>query len=108
MCDNTANELYEDQWNDYFTYVNSDVRQKFKWEDDLYIAYGSHNDLPISEIGFWYGDAEDLFVSAAGTESYITFKYGHSIINEEDVEYFTQMEIDENMLYENMGYWFSA
>ena len=108
MCDLTGTYEYRDQWEDYFTYVNTSVLQKLQFEDDLYIAYGSHYKLPVEDIKFWYEDAEVYFVTSLYPDGYIAHKYSDHVLTEDDVDYFLDKEIDEGMLFENLGYWFRA
>lgn len=106
MCDLTELELYGLQWQDYFDYVNTDVRNLFSFEDDLYIGYGSKYNLPIEDVKFWYEDAETYFVSSIDPVEYIENKY--QVTDAETIDYFVEKEIDEGMLFESNGYWFYA
>lgn len=107
MCDVNKLEVYSDRWNDYFDFVNTDIRRWFTFEDELYIAYGSYNNLPIEDVKQWHRDAVEYFI-ATDPETYINHKYGDHLLSEDDVEYYIDKEIDEGMLYENNGYWFRA
>lgn len=109
MCDLTKLEMYTDMWDDYFAFVNTDVSKKLLFEDDMYIAYGCYNDLPVEDIRSWYKDAEDFRVgSLMGPEGYIAHKYNNHALTQDDVDYFIDKEVDEGMLYESNGYWFRA
>lgn len=108
MNEITDYEDYEQAWEDYFTYVNIKKLEPLYYTDDLYIAYGFHNQLPIEDISEWYEDAEYYFVNSISPESYIIQKYDDSIFTGDDVDYFVEKELAEEMLYEVNGYWFRA
>lgn len=108
MCDIDKLNSYTEQWEDYFTYVNTAIQNKFAFEDDLYIAYGCYNNLPIEDIKYWFKDVEEFLVSSLDPVGYIEHKYGDFMLSEEDIDYFIEKEISEDMLYECGGYWFRA
>lgn len=107
MCDITAIEAYEAEWDDYFAFVNTDIIDALMFEDDLYIAYGSFNDLGVEDLGSWFEDAEKLYIGP-DPEPFIDNKYSDSILCPDDLDYFVEKEKDEGMIYEQNGYWFYA
>ena len=107
MCDITKIELFSDVWDDYFAFINSDIYSKLKFEDELYIAYGSYNNLPVEDIREWYKDAEEFYVgSFAGPAPYIESKYQLHVRSDEDIQHFIDQDIKDGSLYECGGYWF--
>ncbi len=106
MCDLTANEIYEQVWEDYFTYVNSGVYSKLMYNDEVYVGYGSHYELPVEDVAFWYGDAEKALIPGLDPDHYIASKY--DILSDDDIQYYIDKEVEDGMLFENMGYWYSA
>lgn len=108
MCSVNENEDYAQRFEDYFAFVNTDVYRKLLLNDEVYVAYGSHNKLPVENIRDWYREAEQAMVPGLTPEGYIAHKYGDHALSSDDVEYFIDKEIGDDMLYENMGYWFRA
>lgn len=108
MCSVNSNEDYTQSFEDYFTYVNTDVYRKLLLNDEVYIAYGCFNSLPVSTIRDWYKDAERALIPGLTPEGYIAHKYGDHALTGDDVDYFIDQEIEDGMLYENLGYWFRA
>lgn len=108
MCDVTKNEQYEEKWNDYFSFVNTNVTKRMVFEDELYIAFGSYYNLPVEEIANWYADAEKELVSTVDARGYIAHKYADYNPTEDDIDEYLEDEISEGMVFENMGYWFRA
>lgn len=106
MCNETENEIYEDKWNDYFDFVNTDVFRNLKYNEDVYIAYGAHNKLPVEDIRKWYTDAEHYLETSP--EAAVARMYDNLILTIDDVEWFVDKAIEDGMLYENRGYWFST
>lgn len=107
MCDVDKIEQYGSEWDDYFAYVNTGIIQKLLFEDDLYIGYGAHNGLPVTDIKYWYKDAEAARIPVS-LHHYITHKYEDHGLNEDDVDHLIDIEIDAEDLYESNGYWFRA
>lgn len=107
MCD--INKVYEkqDELEDYFEFVNTDVDRLLKWEPELYAAYAAHNNLAVSTIKEWYPQAEDNYVSAFSPDLYLQRKYG--VWKDAALDYYYDKEVHQDgTLYECGGFWFTT
>lgn len=105
MCNTEQIAAFEAKWDDYFSFVDTDIQTKLLFEDELYIGYGSHLGLLVEDIKFWYKDAEREHVGYL--DGYISHKYGDSYLSDEDIEHFIDKEIENGDLFESNGYWFT-
>lgn len=108
MCIVTNWEDYNQEWEDYFAFVNTNIYRKLLLEDELYIAYGFANKLEIEDIRHWYKDAEAACAGCGDPIGYIENKYGDFFLDDGDVQYLIDKETEEGALYEQAGYWFST
>lgn len=97
---------YQEDLETYVTHVNTDVLHKMKWEDELYASYGYYHGLEIHDLKNWYKNAEDDFISVWGLDLYIMNRY--DTVQEEDINYLIDKEIDAGRIYQVNDYWFEA
>ena len=107
MCTIEKLEAYQQEWDDYFTYVNSRVYDKLLYEDAVYIGYGAHLGLPIDDLKYWYKDAERARVPSLDILDYIEARHDVFTVHEEDLYHLLEQDVESGALFESNGYWYS-
>lgn len=106
MCDEAVYQEKIGQLEDYLEFVNTDIDRLMRFEVELYAAYATLNDLTIERVKEWYQDAESKLVSANDPWLYLSHKY--DVWNDDDIEYYYDIELGEGIIHSCGGYWFSV